>query len=95
MLVPKGTEAGAPYQLFVMMSNYELDQVSCYDFLRVNFSAHLISMLPLVALLLVAMSLCGQNELYSTTLWVAAPCSGGRGRKPGRSREVEVKSKGR
>lgn len=28
MLVPKGTEAGAQYQLFVMLSNYELDQVS-------------------------------------------------------------------
>lgn len=28
MLVPKGTEAGAAYQLFVMLSNYDLDSVS-------------------------------------------------------------------
>lgn len=28
MLVPKGTEAGAPYVLFVMLSNYEFDKVS-------------------------------------------------------------------
>lgn len=28
MLVPKGTEAGATYQLFVMLSNYDLDSVS-------------------------------------------------------------------
>lgn len=32
MLVPKGTEAGAPYQLFVMLSNYELDRVSAICF---------------------------------------------------------------
>ncbi|KAG7303487.1 hypothetical protein JYU34_012011 [Plutella xylostella] len=31
MLVPKGTEAGAQYQLFVMLSNYELDQVEQPD----------------------------------------------------------------
>lgn len=28
MLVPKGTEAGSAYQLFVMLSNYDLDSVS-------------------------------------------------------------------
>lgn len=28
MLVPKGTEAGAPYVLFVMLSNYEQDEVN-------------------------------------------------------------------
>lgn len=28
MLVPKGTEAGTPYVLFVMLSNYEFDAVS-------------------------------------------------------------------
>nr|ADF43211.1 pro-phenoloxidase 2 [Biston betularia] len=27
MLVPKGNEAGAPYQLFVMLSNYDLDRI--------------------------------------------------------------------
>lgn len=27
MLVPKGTEGGMPYHLFVMLSNYELDKV--------------------------------------------------------------------
>ncbi|KAL0818190.1 hypothetical protein ABMA28_008700 [Loxostege sticticalis] len=31
MLVPKGTEAGAPYVLFVMLSNYELDAVERND----------------------------------------------------------------
>ncbi|CAH0713853.1 unnamed protein product, partial [Brenthis ino] len=28
MLVPKGTEAGSPYDLFVMLSNYDLDRVN-------------------------------------------------------------------
>lgn len=27
MLVPRGTEGGAQYQLFVMLSNYDLDRV--------------------------------------------------------------------
>ncbi|PZC83581.1 hypothetical protein B5X24_HaOG207564 [Helicoverpa armigera] len=31
MLVPKGTEAGAAYQLFVMLSNYDLDSVEQPD----------------------------------------------------------------
>ncbi|XP_013167402.1 PREDICTED: phenoloxidase subunit 2-like [Papilio xuthus] len=31
MLVPRGTEAGAPYQLFVMLSNYELDKIEQAD----------------------------------------------------------------
>ncbi|CAF4884696.1 unnamed protein product [Pieris macdunnoughi] len=31
MLVPKGTESGTPYQLFVMVSNYELDSVTQED----------------------------------------------------------------
>ncbi|CAK1590404.1 unnamed protein product [Parnassius mnemosyne] len=31
MLVPRGTEAGAAYQLFVMLSNYELDKVEQAD----------------------------------------------------------------
>ncbi|KAJ2942877.1 hypothetical protein O0L34_g15067 [Tuta absoluta] len=31
MLVPKGTEAGAPYQLFVMLSNWDLDRVDQPD----------------------------------------------------------------
>ncbi|KAF9795753.1 hypothetical protein SFRURICE_018881 [Spodoptera frugiperda] len=31
MLVPKGTEAGAAYQLFVMLSNYDLDSVDQPD----------------------------------------------------------------
>ncbi|XP_047538254.1 phenoloxidase subunit 2-like [Vanessa atalanta] len=31
MLVPKGTEAGAPYDLFVMLSNYDLDSVNNPD----------------------------------------------------------------
>ncbi|XP_075984265.1 phenoloxidase 1-like [Anticarsia gemmatalis] len=31
MLVPKGTEAGAVYQLFVMLSNYELDSIDQPD----------------------------------------------------------------
>nr|BAM76812.1 prophenoloxidase 2 [Mythimna separata] len=31
MLVPKGTEAGAAYQLFVMLSNYDLDSVEQED----------------------------------------------------------------
>ncbi|XP_053617529.1 phenoloxidase subunit 2 [Plodia interpunctella] len=31
MLVPKGTEAGAPYVLFIMLSNYELDKIEQPD----------------------------------------------------------------
>ncbi|KPJ14807.1 Phenoloxidase subunit 2 [Papilio machaon] len=31
MLVPRGTEAGASYQLFVMLSNYELDKIEQPD----------------------------------------------------------------
>ncbi|XP_060806548.1 phenoloxidase subunit 2 [Amyelois transitella] len=31
MLVPKGSEAGAPYVLFVMLSNYELDKIEQAD----------------------------------------------------------------
>ncbi|XP_041971384.1 phenoloxidase 1-like isoform X2 [Aricia agestis] len=31
MLVPRGTEAGAQYELFVMLSNYELDRVNRAD----------------------------------------------------------------
>ncbi|XP_072934536.1 phenoloxidase 1-like [Epargyreus clarus] len=31
MLVPRGTEVGAPYQLFVMLSNYELDKIEQPD----------------------------------------------------------------
>nr|ABW06580.1 prophenoloxidase subunit 2 [Bombyx mandarina] len=31
MLVPKGTEAGMPFQLFVMLSNYDLDRIDQDD----------------------------------------------------------------
>lgn len=34
MLVPRGTEVGAAYQLFVMLSNYEQDKVTSLIILK-------------------------------------------------------------
>lgn len=44
MLVPRGTEAGSRYEMFVMLSNYDMDRVSAKNVIIIKRKLFLILM---------------------------------------------------